>query len=74
MGYFWVHPYLVKRMEEVRRRDLLRQVAHWRLLHLAGVQRQNWLSRQGRWLLCQVGRFLERTGQWLQEQVPLQAT
>jgi hypothetical protein len=73
MELFWVHPYLAKRMEQVRRQELLSRVAHWRLLREADADRSRWFSRQGCWVLCQLGRLLERTGRWLQERVPSQA-
>ena len=52
--------------ERLRRAEIRRQVRE------AGVRRRGWLSRQGCWLLCQVGRLLMVVGARLQRryQVP----
>ncbi|MBN1580671.1 MAG: hypothetical protein JXA89_08195 [Anaerolineae bacterium] len=65
MEYMQVNLY--KRVEDQRRADRRRDAERWRLLR-QGRRRseQDWLSRQGCWLLCQLGRWMVRLGQGLQ--------
>jgi hypothetical protein len=49
---------LLKRMSDMRRADAERQAENWRLARLAQAGQQGWLSRQGCWLLCQLGHVL----------------
>jgi hypothetical protein len=57
---------------EMRVEEALRTAELNRWLREAGIQRRGWLSRQGCWLLCQLGRLLVVLGQYLQKryQVP----
>lgn len=69
-----MYPYafFAQRLIELRVEEALRAAERNRLLREAGIQRQGWLSRQGCWLLCQLGRLLVALGQLLQKrfQVP----
>lgn len=69
-----MYPYafFAQRLIELRVEEALRAAERNRLLREAGIQRQGWLSRQGCWLLCQLGRLLVALGQRLQKrfQVP----
>jgi hypothetical protein len=49
---------LLKRMGDMRRADAERQAENWRLARLARARQRGWLSRQGCWLLCQLGHVL----------------
>ena len=62
----YVHPDLRKRMEDRRRREAERQAENWHLLRRARKAQRSWVSRQGCWLLCQLGHLLVRLGQQLQ--------
>jgi hypothetical protein len=37
------------------------------MLRQAGLLQPNWLQRQQRWLLCQLGRGLVALGNWLEQ-------
>ena len=53
------------RVEWERRQDMLRDVVRWRLLKQAG--RPSLLTRQSCWLISQLGRWMVRQGQQLQQ-------
>ena len=61
-----MHPDLRKRMEDRRRLEAEQVARNWRLLHRADG-RHRWITRQGCWLLCQLGRALVWSGRRLQE-------
>lgn len=51
------------RVEWERRQDMRRDVVRWHLLKQ--VERPSLLTRQGCWLLCQLGRWMVQLGQQL---------
>lgn len=57
---------LYQRMEHMRRAEMERDAAEWRLLH-EGQRRRSWFARGGCWLLCQVGDQLIALGRALQQ-------
>jgi hypothetical protein len=57
---------LSKLVEDARRADERRQAEHWRLLRRVRGDHRGWLSKQGCWLLCQLGRMLVRVGRRLE--------
>jgi hypothetical protein len=57
---------------QMRVEEELRKAEMNRLLHKAGIQPLGWFSRQGCWLLCQLGRLLEAVGQTLQRRFEAQ--
>jgi hypothetical protein len=65
-------PFTAQLLMEMRVEERLRRAEIDRQVREAGVRRRGWLSRQGCWLLCQVGRLLVAVGARLQEryQVP----
>jgi hypothetical protein len=63
-----MNPEMLKRVEDERRQDQRRQAEQWRLVRLASQGRSpGWLSRQGYWLLCQLGRWMVSLGRQLQQ-------
>ena len=64
--YLYAHPELLKRMSDLRRQEAMRRAEHWRLVRLATGSRPGWLSRQGCWLLCQLGRTMVGLGRRLE--------
>jgi hypothetical protein len=53
------------RVEWERRQDMRRNAVRWRLLKQAG--QPSLLTRRSCWLICQLGRWMERLGQQLQQ-------
>jgi hypothetical protein len=60
-------------MEDRRRAEMMYRAEAWRLLRQVGEPRSQWLTRQGCWLLCQLGRFLVELGRQLERYGLLQA-
>lgn len=65
MVYRWMPAELYQRMEHMRRTEMERDAAKWRLVN-GGSQGRSWLGRSGCWLLCQLGRRLIILGRALQ--------
>jgi hypothetical protein len=59
------HPNLQAAAAKARHADIRREAERWRLTRQGSVARVDWLSRQGCWLLCHLGRALV----WLGEQL-----
>jgi hypothetical protein len=63
---------LYKQVDDLRRADERQQARRWRLsrhlsARLPARRQQSWLSRQGCWLLCQLGRRMVNLGRQLQQ-------
>ena len=63
---------LEKRLHDQRRQEAVQVAENWRQLRLARKQRPTWVTRQGCWLLCRLGRLLVALGQRLQAYAPPQ--
>ena len=59
--------YLAKVLMDMNVQEVARRRERRRLLREAGVHKRGWLSRQGCWLLCQLGRLLVALGQQLEQ-------
>jgi hypothetical protein len=66
MQVAWMNVELFKRIENVRLEEMRRDAEIWRLLRQGQRDRSGRLARHGRWLLCQLGRWLVAQGQQLQ--------
>ena len=64
---FYPHYDLVKRVAEMRVEDALHRAEVRRLLCEAGIDDRGWITRQGCWLLCQVGHGLVALGHRLEQ-------
>jgi hypothetical protein len=60
------HPEYLVRLDRVKRKEAVRRAEVWRSTRAAMAGRRGWLSQQGCWLLCRLGRLLVRWGQRLQ--------
>jgi hypothetical protein len=59
---------LYQRVDGLRRADERQQAHMWRISRqLSARGEPNWLSRQGCWLLCQLGRWMVSLGRQLQQ-------
>ncbi len=58
--------FLIEQEMKMKTREALREGEKYRLLREARLDHQRWLSRQGCWFLCQLGRLLVALGQQLQ--------
>ncbi|UCC64837.1 MAG: hypothetical protein JSV36_07290 [Anaerolineae bacterium] len=63
---FPTNHFLIAQMVDMRLEEELRRAETRRLLHEAGIGGRGWLSRESRWLLCQIGRLLVAVGQRLE--------
>lgn len=63
---FQLNDYLILRIMEMHVEEAIHEAGIRRLLRGAGIDRQGWLSKQGRLLLCRMGHLLVRWGQQLQ--------
>jgi hypothetical protein len=57
-----LHPDIDAAAAKARHADIRREAERWRQTR---ITRSGWLSRQGYWLMCQLGRALVRLGQRL---------
>ncbi len=64
--------FVAEQLMQMRVEEELGRAEMNRLLHKAGIRRQGWLSRQGCWLMRQLGRLLEALGQTLQRRFEAQ--
>jgi hypothetical protein len=62
-----LNSYAVHRIRQEEKRDLLRQVARWRLLRDAGLLPGMLVKRSACRLLCQLGRALVALGEQLEQ-------
>ena len=59
---------LYKQVDDLRRADERQQALMWRLSRQVSARGQpSWLSQQGCWLLCQLGRWMVNLGRQLQQ-------
>jgi len=62
----YLSPELHSRVQRERRQEMLHDAEMFRLLRQGRRRQQTWIARQGCWILCQLGRWLVRLGQQLQ--------
>ena len=65
MAYSHMQPDMYSRMEKMRRAEMRRYAAQWRLLDQPRGKR-SWLARSRCWLLGCLGRWLVEAGKQLQ--------
>jgi hypothetical protein len=59
--------YIAERSMERHAEEAARHSEFRRMLREANIERRGWLSRQGCWLLCQIGRLLVAVGHRLEQ-------